>query len=50
MGEAHRFQRHLIDRALEGVRSVLAEFGLLRTASVHWPGWRTVVENGDEKT
>jgi len=50
MGEAHRFQRDLIDSALESVRSVLAEFGLLKTDVVKWPGWRTVVENGDEKT
>ena len=28
MGEAHRFERDLIDDALEGVRSVFAEFGL----------------------
>jgi len=50
MGEAHRFQRQLIDRALDGVRSVLAEYGLLETESVSWPGWRTVVEDTDEKT
>jgi hypothetical protein len=50
MGEAHRFQRSLIDRALEGVRSSLAEFGLLPTEQVHWPGWRTVVDSSEEKT
>jgi predicted deacylase len=50
MGEAHRFQRRLIDRALDGVRSVLAEYGLLATESVGWPGWRTIVEDTDEKT
>ncbi|MFB6281004.1 MAG: succinylglutamate desuccinylase/aspartoacylase family protein [Haloferacaceae archaeon] len=50
MGEAHRFQRPLIDEALGGVESVLAEFGLLETTAVRWPGWRTVVGNGDEKT
>jgi len=50
MGEAHRFQRGLIDRALDGVRSVLAEYGLLPTEAVAWPGWRTVVEDGHEKT
>jgi predicted deacylase len=48
MGEAHRFQRGLIDRALDGVRSVLAEFGLLAAECVRWPGWRTVVESGDK--
>ncbi|WP_135302885.1 succinylglutamate desuccinylase/aspartoacylase family protein [Haloarcula amylovorans] len=50
MGEAHRFQRPLIDKALDSVRSVLAEFGLLDTEVVRWPGWRTVIENSDEKT
>lgn len=49
MGEAHRFQRDLIDRALGGVDSVFAEFGLHPGDSVHWPGWRTVVSS-DEKT
>ncbi|MFC6865154.1 succinylglutamate desuccinylase/aspartoacylase family protein [Halomicroarcula sp. GCM10025817] len=46
MGEAHRFQRELIDSALESVRSVLAEFGVLESEVVRWPGWRAVVENG----
>ena len=50
MGEAHRFQRPLIDSALASVRSVLAEFGMLPSEVVHWPGWRTVIENSDEKT
>ena len=49
MGEAHRFQRELIDRALEGVRSVFAEYGLAESTSVAWPGWRTVIE-ATEKT
>jgi len=50
MGEAHRFQRELIDRALDGVSSVLAEFGLRETETVKWPGWRTVIEDSEEKT
>jgi predicted deacylase len=50
MGEAHRFQRPLIDRALDGVRSVLAEYGLFESESVSWPGWRTIVAADDEKT
>ncbi|PCR89590.1 succinylglutamate desuccinylase/aspartoacylase family protein [Natrinema ejinorense] len=50
MGEAHRFQRRLIDQALTGVASVLAEFGLHRDSSVHWPGWRTVIDDDNEKT
>ncbi len=50
MGEAHRFQRPLIDRALNGVASVLAEYGLSSRSTVHWPGWRTVISEDSEKT
>ena len=50
MGEAHRFQRTLIDAALGGVRSVMAEFGMFPSEQVRWPGWRTVIEGDDEKT
>jgi len=50
MGEAHRFQRPLIDSALDSVRSVLAEFDMLPSEVVRWPGWRTVIADGDEKT
>jgi predicted deacylase len=50
MGEAHRFQRSLIDRALAGVRSVMAEYDLRPSAAVNWPGWRTIVDDGSEKT
>ena len=50
MGEAHRFQRGLIDDALAGVRSVFAEYGVLKTESVRWPGWRTIVAGSSEKT
>jgi predicted deacylase len=49
MGEAHRFQRQLIDRALDGVASVLAEYGVYPTEPVNWPGWRTIVTS-DQKT
>ncbi|MFB6106804.1 MAG: succinylglutamate desuccinylase/aspartoacylase family protein [Halobacteriaceae archaeon] len=49
MGEAHRFQRDLIDEALSGVESVMAEFGMRETGAVTWPGWRTVIDS-DEKT
>lgn len=45
MGEAHRFQRPLIDKALAGVESVFAEYGLRELSSVSWPGWRTVIES-----
>jgi predicted deacylase len=50
MGEAHRFQRGLIDRALDGVVSVLAEYGLFKESTVHWPGWRTIITDEQEKT
>ena len=50
LGEAHRFQRPLIDEALEGVLSVMAEFGMRDTETVKWPGWRTIIDGSDEKT
>ncbi|WP_423750556.1 succinylglutamate desuccinylase/aspartoacylase family protein [Salinirarus marinus] len=50
MGEAHRFQRSLIDDALAGVRSVFAEYGLEADTPVRWPGWRTVITDDKEKT
>jgi len=50
MGGAHRFERDLIDHALDGVRSVFAEYGIYRQETVRWPGWRTVIEGWSEKT
>ena len=50
MGEAHRFQRSLIDRALAGTLSVLNEFGARTDGVVSWPGWRTIIGNDYEKT
>ncbi|MFT4964396.1 MAG: putative deacylase, partial [Halobacteriales archaeon] len=50
MGEAHRFERGLIDHALDGVRSVFAEYGIYEQETVRWPGWRTIVEGASEKT
>jgi hypothetical protein len=50
MGEAHRFQRGLIDEALAGVESVFAEYDLRDGCTVRWPGWRTVITDADEKT
>jgi predicted deacylase len=50
MGEAHRFERELIDEALAGVRSVFAEYGLYPQECVRWPGWRTTVEGWGERT
>ncbi|MFB6072406.1 MAG: succinylglutamate desuccinylase/aspartoacylase family protein [Halobacterium sp.] len=49
MGEAHRFQRRLIDRALDGVASTLAEYAVYPSEPVNWPGWRTVVTS-EQKT
>jgi predicted deacylase len=49
MGEAHRFQRGLIDRALDGVASVLAEYGANAATPVSKPEWRVVVAS-DQKT
>ncbi|WP_144798897.1 succinylglutamate desuccinylase/aspartoacylase family protein [Halorubrum depositum] len=39
MGRAHRFQPVLVEKALEGVESVMAEYELLPNEPVHWPGW-----------
>ena len=50
MGEAHRFEGEYIDRALTGVESVLAEYGMLPQSAVAWPGWRTVVTGDHERT
>lgn len=50
LGEAHRFERGLIDRALECVRSVFAEYGIFPQKTVRWPGWHTVIESSDERT
>ena len=50
MGEAHRFQRDLIDDALAGVESVFAEYDLLEPPSVRWPGWRTIIRDDNERT
>lgn len=50
MGEAHRFERELIDHALDGIRSVLAEYGIYPQEVVRWPGWSTVIEGWSDKT
>jgi predicted deacylase len=50
MGRAHRFQPELIDRALDGVESVFAEYGLLPDAPVRWPGWTRLVDANGDKT
>ena len=50
MGEAHRFQRGLIDEALAGVESVFAEYAMLERLTVRWPGWRTIITGDQQKT
>ena len=50
LGEAYRFQRPLIDAALEGVMSAMVELGMRATERVKWPGWRTVIDGSDENT
>ncbi|WP_290817916.1 succinylglutamate desuccinylase/aspartoacylase family protein [Halovivax sp.] len=49
MGRAHRFQAVLIEKALEGVESVLAEYELLPGRPVHWPGWYVTTAIDTEK-
>ncbi|MFC7204178.1 succinylglutamate desuccinylase/aspartoacylase family protein [Haloferax namakaokahaiae] len=50
MGRAHRFQLALVDRALDGVESVLAEYGVLPDEAVHWPGWTRIIDSAKDKT
>jgi hypothetical protein len=50
MGEANRFQREHIDRAIEGVESAFVQAGLRETGAVRWPGYRVVVEDWGEHT
>jgi predicted deacylase len=50
MGEAHRFEREMIEEALAGVKSVFAEYGIYPQESVRWPGWRTTIEGWGERT
>lgn len=50
MGRAHRFQADLIERAREGIESVLAQYGMLPDAPVIWPGWQRVIDEASEKT
>ena len=50
MGEAHRFERELIDHAFDGVRSVFTEYGICDQGAVRCPEWRTVIDGWSEKT
>lgn len=50
MGQAHRFERKQIEKGLDGIRSVFAEYDIFSKDNVDWPGWREIVEGWDEKT
>ena len=43
MGKAHRFEPPLIERALDGVESVLAAEEVLPDTAVDWAGWNKVI-------
>ncbi|MUV60413.1 succinylglutamate desuccinylase/aspartoacylase family protein [Halobacterium sp. CBA1126] len=49
MGKAHRFQRPLVEKALGGVESVLAEYGVLPDGDVAAPNWQEVLGGNQEK-
>ena len=49
MGKAHRFQPGLVDKALEGVESVLATYDVYPEGSVAEPSWRKVMRPNEEK-
>lgn len=49
MGRAHRFQSVLIEKAIHGVESVLAEYELLPGEPVYWPGWYKTTSADSER-
>jgi hypothetical protein len=49
MGKAHRFQPGLVEKALTGVESVLAEYGVYPEGTVTKPSWRKVMGPDEEK-
>jgi predicted deacylase len=49
MGKAHRFQPALIEKALTGVESVLAEYGVYPSGERTEPSWRKVMGPSEEK-
>jgi predicted deacylase len=49
MGKAHRFQPALIEKALAGVESVLAEYGVYPEGAVSEPAWHKVMGPSEEK-
>lgn len=49
MGKAHRFQPALIEKALLGVESVLADVGVYPEGTIHEPSWQKVIGPAEEK-
>jgi predicted deacylase len=49
MGKAHRFQPALVEKALDGVESVLASYDVLPERTVTEPTWRKVMDPSEEK-
>jgi len=49
MGKAHRFQPALIEKALTGVESVLAEYDVYPEGSITDPTWHKVMGPNEEK-
>lgn len=50
MGQAHRFERDQIQKALDGIRSVFAEYDIHSQETVSWPGWTESIDGWGEKT
>ena len=48
LGEAHRFQLKLIEKALIGLESVFSAYSIRPTQSVHWPGWRAIISSKED--
>tara|TARA_B100000029_G_C17558042_1_gene952326 strand:+ start:901 stop:1920 length:1020 start_codon:yes stop_codon:yes gene_type:complete len=48
LGEAHRFQSELIDRAIMGLESTFASYNMRPTESVIWPGWKSIINNKED--
>jgi len=49
MGKAHRFQPALVEKAIDGVESVLADVGVYPAGEVREPGWRKIIGPSEEK-
>ena len=48
LGEAHRFQHDLIEKAILGLKSVFSAYSVRPTNSVNWPGWRAVISSKED--